>query len=79
MKGESDMIKSVFHPSGNPEMMRRMRLVADEGSGVVAPGGKLHDAAEIQGTGKLMTMSIWDALPAIKKAVDEGVERRRAR
>lgn len=71
--------RSGFKPSGNQESMLRLRISAEEGEEIQAPGCRLHTAAEIAETGKLMTMSIWDALPAIRKAVDTGVERRKAR
>lgn len=69
---------SAFRPSGNPDMMRRLRVVADDDEEVTAPGCKLLDPAEREATGKLMIMSIWDALPALRKTVQAEVQRRKA-
>ncbi len=65
-----------FRPSGNEESMRRLRVVAEPSDELFAPGCKLHDEQEREATGRLMTMSIWGALPALRKASEESVAKR---
>jgi hypothetical protein len=61
--------KNAFRPSGNRASMARLRVVAEDDDTVTAPGCRIHDAGEIESTGKLMTMSIWEALPVINKSI----------
>jgi hypothetical protein len=61
--------RNGFKPSGNKASMARLRVVAEDDDIITAPGCRVHTAEEIAETGKLMTMSIWDALPAINKAI----------
>jgi hypothetical protein len=68
-----------FRPSGNKQSMRRLRVVAEETDEISAPGCRLHTEEEREESGKLMEMSIWEALSAIKKAVDQSVSQRRRR
>lgn len=71
--------KNVFRPSGNAASMTRLRVIAEESDEITAPGCVLHDEAERQETGKLLTMSIWDALPALRKSVEANVRMRAQR
>ncbi len=58
-------LRTPFRPSGNVQSMMKMRISAEPDDEITVAGCRLHTEAERMETGKLMTMSIWDSLPAI--------------
>lgn len=69
----------AFRPSGNESSMIRLRLSAEENAELTAPGAVLHDAKELEDTGRLFEISIWRGLPAIRKAVAASTHERAKR